>query len=209
MNGLFDVGATRQIVLGLGSDPEPGEPAPARAAVGIGDRPYLLYVGRVDDGKGTGVLARFFAAYKDAHPGPLALVLAGPVVHDPPPHDDLVVAGAVDEETKWGLLRGATVFVHPSAFEAFSLVLVEAWHAARPVMVNGRCFATREHCERSGGGLWFDGYAEFEVILDTLLADERLRTRLGTAGQRVRRARVHLAVDPRPLRPLPGAPPRR
>ena len=183
MNGLFDVGATRQIVLGLGSDPQPGEPAPPRAAVGVGDRPYLLYVGRVDDGKGTSVLARFFRAYKDAHPGPLALVLAGPVVHDPPPHDDIIVAGVLDEATKWGLLRDATAFVHPSAFEAFSLVLVEAWHAARPVMVNARCFATREHCERSGGGLWFDGYAEFEVTLEKLLGDERLRARLGRAGQ--------------------------
>lgn len=183
VNRLFATAAARQVVLGLGSDPHPGDPDDARAALGLGDRPYLLYVGRVDDGKGTGVLARFFAAYKDAHPGPLALVLAGPVVHRPVPHPDIVVAGAVDEAVKWGLLRDTVAFVHPSGFEAFSLVLVEAWHAGRPVLVNGRCFATSEHCDRSGGGFRFDDYTSFARAVDALVADEHLRDALGRAGR--------------------------
>ena len=180
---LFRLGATAQIILGLGSDPQPGESAPARAEVGVGDRPYLLAVGRVDDGKGTGVLARYFMEYKNSHPGPLALVLAGPVVHAPPAHPDVIATGVVDEATKWGLLRDAVALVQPSGFEAFSLVLVEAWHAARPVLVNARCFATREHCERSGGGLWFDGYPAFEVSVDRLLAAPNLRQAMGAAGR--------------------------
>lgn len=183
VNRLFHTAASRQLVLGLGSDPQPGDPDEARTALGLGDRPYLLYVGRVDDGKGTGVLSRFFAAYKDTHPGPLALVLAGPVVHQPVAHPDIVVAGMVDEAMKWGLLRDTVAFVHPSGFEAFSLVLVEAWHVARPVLVNARCFATSEHCERSGGGFRFGDYASFAHAVDALVADERLRDALGRAGR--------------------------
>ena len=38
---------------------------------------------------------------------------------------------------------------------SLSIVLMEAWTARTPVLVNGHCLANREHCERSGGGLWF------------------------------------------------------
>jgi glycosyltransferase involved in cell wall biosynthesis len=183
VNRLFTVGARPQVVLGLGSDPAPGDAADARAATGVGDRPYLLYVGRVDDGKGTGVLARMFEAYKGAQPGPLALVLAGPVVHRPAPHPDVVVTGPVDEPTKWGLLRGATAFVNPSGYEAFSLVLVEAWHAGLPVLVNARCAPTVEHCERSGGGVAFGDYEEFAAAVTRLVGDEPARRALGAAGR--------------------------
>ena len=179
----FPVGATPQLVLGLGVDEGEGSPTVAREDVGLGDRPYLLCLGRVDDGKGTGVLAEFFARYKQRRPSPLTLVLAGPVVHRPPAHPDVVVAGPVAEDVKWGLLRGASALVNPSGYEAFSLVLIEAWTVGRPVLVNSRCEPTREHCERSGGGLWFDEYAQFEVIVDRLVDDECLRSRLGERGR--------------------------
>lgn len=180
----FPVGATPQLVLGLGVDEGEGDPDAGRDAVGVGDHPYLLCLGRVDDGKGTRMLVEFFARYKQRRPGPLTLVLAGPVVHQPPAHPDVVVAGPVCEEVKWGLLRGASALVNPSSYEAFSLVLIEAWTVRRPVVVNARCEPTREHCERSGGGLWFDEYAEFEVIVDRLANHECLGAHLGERGRR-------------------------
>ena len=94
------------------------------------------------------------------------------------------VAGIVDESVKWGLLRDAVALVQPSPFEAFSIVLVEAWHARRPVLVNAHCAATREHCERGGGGLWFDGFASFSESVTRLLADAPLAAALGAAGER-------------------------
>ena len=39
-----------------------------------------------------------------------------------------------------------------------------------PVLVNAGCAATVEHCRRSGGGLSFAGFGEFEAELDRLLA---------------------------------------
>lgn len=179
---LFAIGDRAQIVMGLGVEEGDGEPATAAAAFGVGDRPYLLCLGRVDDGKGVGMLARYFAEYKARRPGPLALVFAGPVVQRPPDHPDIVVAGPVDEAVKWGALRGCTALVNPSYFEAFSIVLMEAWTAGVPVLVNGHCLATREHCERSGGGLWFEGFAEFEAAVDRLVGDAEVRAGLATAG---------------------------
>ncbi|MBW3668035.1 MAG: glycosyltransferase family 4 protein [Actinobacteria bacterium] len=179
---LFAIGDRAQIVMGLGVEEGDGDPAAAAGAFGLDDRPYLLCLGRVDDGKGVGMLARYFAEYKARRPGPLALVFAGPVVQRPPDHPDIVVAGPVDEAVKWGALRGCTGLVNPSYFEAFSIVLMEAWTAGVPVLVNGHCLATREHCERSGGGLWFEGFAEFEAAVDRLAGDAEVRARLAAAG---------------------------
>jgi glycosyltransferase involved in cell wall biosynthesis len=180
---LFPVATTPQIVMGLGVEPAGGDPAAARAVTGTAEgEPFLLCVGRVDDGKGTGLLARFFAAYKERRPGALKLVLAGPVLDRPPAHRDIVVTGPVDEPVKWGLLRGAQALVSPSPFEAFSIVLVEAWTAGVPVLVNAACLATTEHVRRSAGGLVFGGYAQFEVAVDRLTGDPALRAGLADRG---------------------------
>jgi glycosyltransferase involved in cell wall biosynthesis len=178
VESTFRVASTRSIVLGLGvDDPVEGGTAPV-------DGPYLLFVGRVDDGKGTSLLAEYFATYKDRHPGPVRLVLAGRVYDAPPAHPDIDLIGEVDEPTKWALYRGATGFVHPSGWESFSIVLMDAWECGLPVLVNGGSDVLRDHCRRSGGGLWFDSYATFEVGLDRLLGDEELRAAMGRAGRR-------------------------
>jgi glycosyltransferase involved in cell wall biosynthesis len=178
----FAIAARRAITLGLGVIAASGDVDEARTAVGLGDRPFLLCLGRVDNGKGVRLLFDWFAAYKERHPGPLALLYAGQVVHPLPPHPDVLVAGLVDDPVRWGLLRGAVTLVSPSVNESFSLVVLEAWVSGVPVVVNGRCAVTREHCERSGGGLWFDGYAQFEAVIDRLVADDELRSALASRG---------------------------
>jgi glycosyltransferase involved in cell wall biosynthesis len=180
---LFGVAATPSVVVGLGVESAPGDTTAARATIGIDDRPFLLCLGRVDDGKGIRVLAESFMFYKERRPGPLALVFAGPVVHAPEPHRDIVVAGVVDEAVKWGLLRGALALVSPSAFESFSIVLMEAWSVGTPAMVNARCGVTREHARRAQAALEFGDYVEFEVALDRIAASDELRSALGTAGE--------------------------
>lgn len=180
----FPIGDRRQVVVGLGSDPGPGDAPAARVAVALGDRPYLLCLGRVDGGKGSTTLARFFVEYKRRHPGDLALVFAGPVVHAPEPHPDVIVAGSVPESVKWGLLRGAAALVSPSAYESFALVLIEAWNVDTPVLVNGRCAVTVEHCRRSRGGLWFSGFPSFEAEVERLVGSPELGPSLAAAGAR-------------------------
>jgi glycosyltransferase involved in cell wall biosynthesis len=182
MEHVFSIGARPQIVLGLGV----GEPAGAGrrggAILGIGERPYLCYLGRVDEHKGCGMLAEYFARYKERHPGDLALAFVGPVSDKAPEHPDIVVTGTVSEADKWDILAGAQVMVTPSAYESFSLVLLEAWTVGVPVLVNASCAATMEHCRRSGGGLWFESYRSFEVAVDRLSADPALRATLAEAG---------------------------
>ncbi|HEV3266567.1 MAG TPA: glycosyltransferase family 4 protein [Acidimicrobiales bacterium] len=184
VQGIFPVASHHQMLLGLGvDDPAPGSLAKEPGDPEIPDIPYLVCLGRVDSHKGTTTLASMFAAYKERHPGPLRLVLAGPVVDAPGPHPDIDVVGAVSEAAKWELLRGAVALVSPSRWEAFSLVIAEAWSAGIPVIVNAACGATREHAQRSGGGLSFHGYAEFEVIVERLGDDRALAAELGRRGR--------------------------
>ncbi|HEY7946764.1 MAG TPA: glycosyltransferase, partial [Acidimicrobiales bacterium] len=124
----------------------------------------------------------FFRLYKERHPGPLALALVGPVAVSIPEDEDVIVTGVVSEADKWDLVRDAQVAISPSALESFSLVVLEAWEKSVPVIVNATCEPTREHCQRSGGGLWFGSFREFEVVLERLCADAALRQLLGHRG---------------------------
>jgi glycosyltransferase involved in cell wall biosynthesis len=179
----FAIASKPEVVLGLGVDAGAGAAEDARAALGLDDRPYLLCLGRVDDGKGARLLAECFARYKERRGGTLRLVFAGPVANQPPDHPDIVTVGAVDDAVKWGLLRGAFALVSPSAFESFSIVIMESWCVGTPVLVNRRCDVTLDHVQRSGGGLAFGDYAEIEVALDRLTAQPELRVALGRAGR--------------------------
>jgi glycosyltransferase involved in cell wall biosynthesis len=184
VEGRFpEAAAIPQVLVGLGIESGQGDPDRFRETFGLGDRPFVLCLGRVDEFKGSLMLADYFAAYKERHPGPLALVFVGPVVDHPPQSADVVVTGPVDESLKWGALGAAELLVSPSPLESFSIVLMEAWDAGIPVLVNAACGPTQEHCERSNGGLWFDGYATFEAALDRLLGDPELRTTLAAAGR--------------------------
>jgi glycosyltransferase involved in cell wall biosynthesis len=175
----FAVASRRQLLVGLGVDDPDRIPGRAPA-----DRPpYLLCLGRVDTHKGVPLLVSLFAAYKERHGGHLRLVFAGPVVDAPPARPDIDVLGAVPEPEKWTLLEEAVALVAPSPYEAFSLAVAEAWSARTPVMVNRACRATVEHCLRSGGGLPFAGFGEFEAIVDRLAGDEGAARRLGSRGR--------------------------
>jgi glycosyltransferase involved in cell wall biosynthesis len=169
-------------LIGLGVDEGKGDLDAFRNRVGLGDDPYLMYLGRVEDGKGTTELARMFAAFKQRHPGPLKLVIAGPVVQAPPPNDDILVPGILGDDERWGALEGATAFVHPSPAESFGIVLLEAWTKAKPVLVNGHCAVTTGHARRSRGGLAYRDYADFEVDLEILLGEPQTAATLGANG---------------------------
>lgn len=179
----FHIAATPHAVIGLGVEAGTGSESAARDAVGLGDRPYLLCLGRVDDGKGAQLLARLFAAVADRRGDDLHLVFAGAVVDRPPPHPRIVVTGPVDEPTKWGLLRGAVALVSPSVMESFGIVLTEAWSVGRPVLVHAGCAVTARHTTAARGGLAFGDLAGFDLAVERLVADRALGTALGRAGR--------------------------
>jgi len=156
-----------------------------RAGVpGLGERPYLVYVGRVDPGKGSVELFDFFAAYKRRNPSDLALVVVGDPVEPMPPHADIFITGFVPEAEKREAMAGGLALVQPSYFESFSLVLIEAWALSKAALVQGRCDVLEGHARRSGGGIPYRGFAEFEAAVDLLVGDPGLAAALGRQGRR-------------------------
>lgn len=171
-------------VVGTSVDRGSGDPRRARAAIGLApDEPFVLCLGKVERAKGSDALAEMWSLYRSRRgPGAPRLVFVGPVDGDPAPTEGVVFAGRQPEAVKWGALAGCELLLAPSVQESFCLVVVEAWLAGRPVIVNARCGPTVENCRRSGGGVWFDGYAELEVALDRLLADPGLRQSMAERG---------------------------
>ena len=92
--------------------------------------------------------------------------------------------GFVCEEEKVAALRARRRLVMPSPYESLSLVLLEAWKLGVPVLANARCRVLAGQCQRSGGGLSYDGYAEFaRGALRLLLERPELRATLGRQGR--------------------------
>lgn len=173
-------------ITGLGVDLDvTGDEAVFRAATPqIGQRPYVIYVGRVDPGKGSVELFDYFREYKRRNPSDLALVVVGDPVEPPPPHPDIFITGFVPDPLKRAAVAGALALVQPSYFESFSLVLIEAWAQGKAALVQGRCEVLNGHAWRSGGGIPYRGFAEFEAALDCLRGDPGLVAALGAAGRR-------------------------
>lgn len=171
-------------VIGIGQDlRSTADPAGFRAVHSLIDVPYLLYVGRVDPGKGSDELFDYFTTYKARNPGPLRLVIVGDPVKPLPLHPDVIVTGFVDDGTKDAAMAGAVALVHPSYFESFAMNLTETWTQRRPALVQGRCAVLDGQARRAGGGIPYRGFAEFEAAVDCLLDAPNLQRLLGEQGR--------------------------
>jgi glycosyltransferase involved in cell wall biosynthesis len=122
---------------------------------------YLLYVGRIDEGKNCGELFDYFIQYKKENPSDLKLVLMGKAVMIVPTHPDIISLGFVRDEDKYNGMAGARLLVLPSLYESLSLVVLESLGLGVPVLVNGACTVLEGHCKKSNAGLYYKNYAEF------------------------------------------------
>jgi glycosyltransferase involved in cell wall biosynthesis len=187
-------------VVPLGVDPfdapDPRAAAAARGRIGVGARPYALFVGGLEARKNLEALVRGFARTLAGD-----LVLAGGGVNWDPGYvarlDDAIGAlapavrarihrvGYVDDVTKTALLEGASLVVYPSLAEGFGLPVLEAFAAGVPVLTSSASSLP----EVAGDAALLvtpdeDGIAEG---LERLWDDAALRTSLAQAG----RSRAH------------------
>jgi glycosyltransferase involved in cell wall biosynthesis len=178
-------GAPPGDVVGIGVEMDhAGDGDAFRRRYGLGDAPYLLYVGRVDPAKGASELIDYFVACKARTRSNLKLVLLGELLVDNPGRNDVVVTGFVDEATRNDALAGSLALVHPSYFESFAMVLTESFAQRRPALVQRRAAVLEGHAQRSGGAIPYTGFAEFEAAVELLRTSPELADQLGAAGRR-------------------------
>lgn len=168
------------VVVGLGWDPPAGLPPPFE-----GPDEFVLYAGRLEEGKRVDVAVEYALRYAAERPDAPRLVLIGQGTYEPPEEAAAVVvhAGFLPEEQKRAAYAQALALVNPSRMESLSIVLMEAWLEGTPALVDGASAVLREHAERSGGALLFDSYESYRDGLDRLREDGAFRARLGAAGR--------------------------
>lgn len=147
------------------------------------DYQYLAYVGRIDAGKGCNELLDYFVKYVKKNNSKLKLVLAGPSVLKFKKKSNVVYLGEIGEIEKSYLLKNCVAFLMPSKHESFSIAIMEAWLAEKPVIVNEKSAVLKGHCEKSNGGLYYSNFDEFEGCVNYLLEHEEERKLMANNGK--------------------------
>jgi glycosyltransferase involved in cell wall biosynthesis len=120
-------------------------------------RPFVLYAGRREAGKGWDWLLDSFAKAVTRGGIDLDLVTVGvgPVKPVAAIADRVIDLGFVDSRERDDAFSAAAAYVQPSRMESFSRTIMEAWLAGTPVLALEQSEVVAWHCERSGGGLTF------------------------------------------------------
>lgn len=120
-------------------------------------RPFVLYAGRREEGKGWRRLLAAFGAAIVTHELPFDLVTFGVGTPDVPEglRDHVVDLGYLDAWELPDAFAAAEALLQPSVNESFSRTVMEAWLAGTPVIANAASEVVAWHCERSGGGLTY------------------------------------------------------
>ncbi len=126
-----------------------------------GNRPYVLFLGRVHPKKGIDLLIdayltikqKFWSESKNLP----TLVIAGPsedaaysqkliarVENDPLLQGNIVFVGMLHGDAKWGALYGSQAFILPSHQENFGIAVVEAMACRKPVLITNKVNIWRE-----------------------------------------------------------------
>lgn len=157
-----------QVLIGAGVQEPAGELPPLPEQLrGVS---YIVYAGRVDEGKGCSEMFRYYLEYRKRHANAPKLVLIGKTVMKIPDHPDIIPLGFVSEEMKYTVMRDAKALVLFSRFESLSIVLLESMMMGRPVLVSGHSEVLKGHCVRSNAGLYFMNYYEFDRALTWMTA---------------------------------------
>jgi glycosyltransferase involved in cell wall biosynthesis len=186
--GPHIVEKTRVVPIGVSLD---DFPYPSRARQPT--RPMILYVGRIDRGKGLEFLIDAVSRLKRYEP---QLVIVGVRTRFASTLETLATQrgvsecvnfiGYLSEEDKNRLLSEATAFCLPSMYEGASLAILEAMAAGRPVV------ATRTggvpYLVKDGSSGYLVNYADAEALserLKELILNLDLRETMGKRGRAI------------------------
>ncbi|MGH9114515.1 MAG: glycosyltransferase [Acidimicrobiales bacterium] len=150
------------------------------------DRPFILYAGRREAGKGWQWLLETFAEMVALGGVEVDLVSAGvgEVTVPGPLCGRVVDLGFLSDSDLRDAFAAALAYVQPSRMESFSRTIMESWLAGTPVLAVEASEVVAWHCRRSGAGITFDGAAGLATALRRLVSDPAEAATLGARGRR-------------------------
>jgi glycosyltransferase involved in cell wall biosynthesis len=160
------------------------DPAGFRQRHGL-ERPFVLYAGRREEGKGWRRLLADFGAAIVSHDLPFDLVTFGVGAPDVPEglRSRVVDLGYLDADELPDAFAAAEALLQPSVNESFSRTVMEAWLAGTPVVANAASEVVAWHCERSGGGLTYADELEFGHCLAFVAEAPKAAAALAESGR--------------------------
>jgi len=156
--GIID----KSVIVGEGVEPLPQVVEDGEVLSLEKLKPFILILGKKDEGKGTFFAVDAFKQYKQNYKSSLTLVVAGPgACNVASPQDQIMDLGLVSENQRAWLLRNMKALIQPSPNESFSRVLFEAWQSGNPAVVRSSCLATATAVRASQGGWLAESKDEF------------------------------------------------
>jgi glycosyltransferase involved in cell wall biosynthesis len=163
-----------------------------RREYGLGDKPYVFWIGSLEPRKNVGLLVEAFAHWASHTDLPHLLVLAGPAGWVEDRASVLAPArrlgnrvrtiGRVGDPALSALYRGADLFAFPSRHEGFGIPVLEAMAQETPVLA-ADIPALREVAAGAAVLRSPDDPEAWVAALDNLLHDDAEQSRLSTAGR--------------------------
>jgi glycosyltransferase involved in cell wall biosynthesis len=180
----FPKASARSAVTGIGVDVPSRVDAEAFKIRHDIERPYVLYAGRIDAGKGCAEMLSSFERYRSAERGAADLLLIGRLAMPEPHQPGVRHLGFLSEEEKYAAMAGARAIICPSPYESLSIVLLEGFALGTPALASALSPVLVDHCVRSQGGLFYSTSAEFHEALDLIVRRPALGAALGANGRR-------------------------
>ncbi len=147
------------------------------------EKPFFLVLGRKSQAKGY--LDVIKSTEKLAKSNQVHLIMIGP-------DDDgiqivsqnVTYLGIQPREVVRGALQSCVALINMSQSESFGIVLLEAWMASRPVIVNSQCSAFLDLAEHNKNGLLTNAQNLVDAM-QRLLQDPKLCESLGKSGKKL------------------------
>ena len=150
----------------------------------VWQRPYFLFVGRLEMFKGLQDVIPYFG-----DDSPADLLIAGTGEYEAElrllaeGRKHVRFLGSVAPAQLSNLYRNAVALIAPSiCYEVFPMVALEAFREATPVIARD-LGPHRQIIEESGAGILFDSPENLESAIAKLVSDPALRDSMGNAGQ--------------------------
>ena len=161
------------------------EPTPTNAEGYDRERPFFLFVGRLEKIKGVQDIIPAFREIDNVD-----LVIAGDGDYAPQLRSmadgvsNIRFVGRVEHDVLQGLYRDALATVVPSlCYETFGVVVAESYSARTPVIVRAAS-SLEELVSKYGGGLMYHTDDELRDAIVRMRDDDALRKRLGEEGRK-------------------------
>ncbi len=145
---------------------------------------HLVHPGRLEPGRGAEELLRYFVTFRERLPeAHLELVLFGPSRIATPRRSDIRLLVPKSGQERRDAVASALAAVVPAKL-ADASAATEPFRLGVPLVATASAENLVNTLKASNGGLFYQNYDEFELILRRGLQEPDLFRRMGAAGQR-------------------------